>query len=254
MPLPNGLSLLACSLLAGCLAGACGDSPPAAGAGTPPDPAPPPRAAAVAPDTPGTARPPADATSRTAAADSTVPVVVFLGDSISAGLHLPANEAFPAVLQRRLSDTTPFVLRNAGVSGDTTSGGLRRLSWVLRQRPAVVVIELGGNDGLRGVAVPLIEKNLRAIIAGVRDAGARVLLLGMRMPPNYGEAYAGAFHAAYVGVARDLDVPLVPFFMEGVAGDPAMNLADGLHPTAAGHERLADNVAPSLRALLTPPD
>ncbi len=180
-----------------------------------------------------------------------VPKVVFLGDSISAGLHLPGDQAFPAIVQRRLAEQgAPFQLANAGVSGDTSAGGLRRVDWVLKQAPAVVVIELGGNDGLRGQPVAAIEQNLREIIARVRAKDARPLLLGLRLPPSYGAEYARAFDAIYPRLAQELEVAYVPFFMAGVAGVPDLNLEDGLHPTRAGHERLADNVAPALKQLL----
>lgn len=179
------------------------------------------------------------------------PRVVFLGDSISAGLHLPASAAFPAVLARRLATAGhPFTLVNAGVSGDTTSGGLRRVDWLLRQRPQIVVIELGGNDGLRGVELAHIEANLRAIIDKVRKAGATPLLLGMRLPPNYGADYVSAFDDLYPRLSRELDLAFVPFFMKDVAGDPDMNLEDGLHPTEAGHERLATRIQPVLQTLV----
>lgn len=179
------------------------------------------------------------------------PLVVFLGDSISAGLHLPADQAFPAVLQRELTaQGNPFRLVNAGVSGDTTAGGLARVDWILKQRPDVVVVELGGNDGLRGQDLANVEANLRAIVTRVGAAGARVLLLGVRIPPSYGATYADGFAAIYPRVASEMGVPLVPYFMEGVGGVPEMVLEDGLHPTARGHEKLAANVAAALRTEL----
>jgi acyl-CoA thioesterase-1 len=182
---------------------------------------------------------------------ATLPKVAFLGDSISAGLHLAQDQAFPALLARRLqAQPLAFELINAGVSGDTTAGGLRRVDWILKQRPAVVVVELGGNDGLRGVALATIEQNLRAILEKVRAAGAAALLLGMRLPPNYGADYVAGFEAIYPRVASELGAALVPFFMDGVAGVPELNLEDALHPTAKGHERLADNVEPALRGVL----
>ena len=179
------------------------------------------------------------------------PLVVFLGDSIAAGLHLAAGEAFPAVLQRELAaDGLPFRLVNAGVSGDTSAGGLRRVEWLLDQDPDVLVVELGGNDGLRGQPTEAVEANLRAIAATARERGARVLLLGVRLPPNLGKEYVEAFEAVYPRLAEELDLAFVPFFMEGVAGEPELNLSDGLHPSAAGHRLLAEHVEPALRALL----
>lgn len=179
------------------------------------------------------------------------PKVAFLGDSISAGLHLPSDQAFPAVLQRKLAARgKPFELMNAGVSGDTTAGGLRRVDWILKQKPALVVVELGANDGMRGQPVAEIEQNLRAIVERIRERGAQVLLLGMRIPPSYGQSYAEAFAAIYPGIAQALKVDLVPFFMESVATDPKLNLPDGIHPTREGHERLAESVAGPLEQAL----
>jgi acyl-CoA thioesterase-1 len=178
------------------------------------------------------------------------PAVLFLSDSIGAGLHLAEHQAFPAVLQRRLvAAGHPFRLVNASESGRTTAGGVGALDWTLRSEPDLVVIALGGNDGLRGVPVAEVERNLRTMIARVRAAGARVLLLGIRLPANYGD-YGAAFDALYPALAAELRVDFLPFYMEGVGGVPELNLADGLHPTPAGHERLADNVAPALLAAL----
>lgn len=179
------------------------------------------------------------------------PKVVFLGDSISAGLHLSAEEAFPAVLERRFAASpTPFRLINAGVSGDTTAGGVRRLDWLLDQNPDVIVVELGANDGLRGVDADEIEKNLREIVRRAKAADVKVLILGMKLPPNYGLPYTAKFEALYEKIADDEDVPLVPYFMKGVAGDPTKNLEDGIHPTEKGHEMLADNVEDALSKVL----
>lgn len=182
---------------------------------------------------------------------SDAPLVVVLGDSIAAGLHLSEGEAFPALLQRELASAgTPFRLVNAGVSGDTSAGGLRRIDWILKQKPDVLVVELGGNDGLRGQEPAGIEANLRGIVTRAKEAGARVVLLGMQIPTSYGADYAGAFAALYSRLAKELDVALVPEFWAGVGGVPEMALEDGLHPTAAGHARLARNVAPVLKRVL----
>ncbi len=180
------------------------------------------------------------------------PLVVFLGDSISAGLHLSSNQAFPAVLQAEFARRErPFRLVNAGVSGDTSAGGLERIDWLLKQKPSLVVLELGGNDGLRGQDLAAIEANLRGIVAKTRAAGAEVLLLGMRIPPSYGKDYSEGFAALYGRIAKDMNVPSVPFFMERVGGVPELLLEDGLHPNARGHEILAENVAPKLLELLS---
>jgi acyl-CoA thioesterase-1 len=182
------------------------------------------------------------------------PAVAFLGDSISAGLHLAADEAFPARVHDKLAaHGVHFRLLNAGLSGDTSAGGLRRVDWILKQSPVLVVIELGGNDGLRGVPIASIEANLRGIITKVREHGVRVLLLGMRIPPSYGAEYTQSFADMYPRLAAELGVPLVPYFMEGVAGVPELNLEDGLHPTARGHEKLAETVAPRVAQLLGTP-
>lgn len=179
------------------------------------------------------------------------PTVVFLGDSISAGLHLGSDAAFPALVQRSLAAAgLPFELINAGVSGDTSAGGVRRLDWLLAREPAVVVVELGGNDGLRGLDPAQVEANLRLIVAGVREAGARVLLLGMRLPPSLGADYVERFEGLYPRLAEELELAFVPYFMEGVGGVPEFNLSDGLHPNFEGHRRIARRVARSLGPLL----
>jgi acyl-CoA thioesterase-1 len=179
------------------------------------------------------------------------PVVAFLGDSLTAGFGLEKDQAFPALVGERLDEAgLPVRVVNAGVSGDTSAGGLRRLEWVLRQRPDVLVVALGGNDGLRALPVERLEANLIDIVRTARKAGARVLLLGVRMPPSHGKAYKESFEAVYPRVARELDVPLVRYMLEGVAGDPALNLPDGIHPTAKGHRIIADNVFPAVAELV----
>jgi acyl-CoA thioesterase-1 len=139
---------------------------------------------------------------------------------------------------------------NAGISGDTTSGGLQRLPWILKQNPRIVVVQLGANDGLRGLPTESTESNLRRIIEAVLNSGAKVLLLGMQVPTSYGEEYANAFTAIYPSLAADLKVAFVPFFMDGVAGHADLNLKDGIHPTARGHELLAENVQTALLELV----
>jgi acyl-CoA thioesterase-1 len=182
---------------------------------------------------------------------SDAPLVVVLGDSIAAGLHLSVDEAFPAVLQRDLvAAGTPFRLVNAGVSGDTSAGGLRRVDWVLKQKPDVLIVELGGNDGLRGQDLAGVEANLHGVVTRAKDGGARVLLLGIQIPTSYGADYAGRFAAMYARVAQDLGVDFVSEFFAGVGGVPDMTLEDGLHPTAAGQVILARNVAPVLTRVL----
>jgi acyl-CoA thioesterase-1 len=180
------------------------------------------------------------------------PKVAFLGDSISAGLHLPAAQAFPAVLRERLAARgLPFQLLNAGVSGDTTAGGLRRADWLLKQSPSIVVVELGANDSMRGQPIASIEQNLRGILEKLRARGATPLLLGMRIPTSYGPEYAAQFEAIYPRIAKELDVAFVPFFMDGVAGVAEQNLEDGIHPTPEGHVRLAQTCEEALAKLVT---
>ncbi len=177
-------------------------------------------------------------------------LVVFLGDSLTAGLGLEEEQAYPAVVGSLLA-AEGFDLRvvNAGVSGDTTAGGVARLDWLLRQEPDVLVVSLGANDGLRGLAVERSEENLRRIVERARRAGARVLLCGMLMPPNYGP-YAEEFNAVFPRLAAELEVSLVPFLLEGVAARPELNLADGMHPNVEGQRRMAQTLLPYLRPLV----
>lgn len=185
------------------------------------------------------------------AASQELPLVVFLGDSLTAGYGLPQAEAYPALLQQQLAQAgLPFRGVNAGVSGDTSAGGVERLDWLLRQHPDVLVLELGANDGLRGLPAEHTESNLRQIIERTLAAGTRVLLLGMQVPTNYGPEYASEFAGIFPALAEATGVPLVDFLLDGVGGRPELNLADGIHPTAAGHHILADNVRPELEALL----
>ena len=185
------------------------------------------------------------------AADSSAPLVAFLGDSLTAGLGLPRDSAYPAVLERTLREEGhPIRVLNAGVSGDTSAGGLNRLPALLAQHPHVLVVALGGNDGLRGLPVASIRKSLETIVKAAQEDGVAVLLLGLKMPPNYGPEYTESFARMYGEVADELDVPLVPFMLQGVAGDPELMQGDGLHPTAEGQKLVAGNVLPALRGLL----
>jgi len=180
-------------------------------------------------------------------------VVVALGDSLTAGLGVAADEAFPARLQARLrAEGYDYRVVNAGVSGDTTAGGLRRVDWALRAHPDVVIVALGANDGLRGQSPPAIRANLEEIVARLQAAGVRVLLVGMRLPPNYGAEYTKEFEAVFPAVARRAKITLMPFLLDGVAADPRLNQADGIHPTAAGQQMIADRLWPYLRSLLRP--
>lgn len=185
-----------------------------------------------------------------AAASEEPPLVLFLGDSLSAGYGLGEELAFPRRVEETLDEMgIPVRVVNAGVSGDTTAGGLARLDWLLRLEPAIVVVELGGNDGLRGLEVGVTEANLREIVAQCRASGAEVLLLGMRMPPNFGD-YAVAFENVFRTVAEETDIAWVPFLLEGVGGRVELNLPDGIHPNEEGHRILARTVTPPLVELL----
>lgn len=180
------------------------------------------------------------------------PVVLILGDSLSAGYGISTDEGWVALLQARIaSEVLPHEVINASVSGETTAGGLARLPRLLEShQPAVLVIELGANDGLRGVPLSVFRENLEALIRGGRDAGARILLLGVRLPPNYGAAYTEGFQAVYAEVAEGLGVALVPAFLKGIAEDWALMQSDGLHPKSQAQGLILDNVWPALRPLL----
>jgi acyl-CoA thioesterase-1 len=182
------------------------------------------------------------------------PVLVALGDSLTAGFGVVPDEAYPARLQARLRrEGYPHRVVNAGVSGDTSAGGLRRVDWILRNRPTVVIVALGANDGLRGQSVAALRANLDQIVTRLHAAGVRVLLAGMRVPPNYGDAYARDFAAVFPEVARRHKIPLMPFLLEGVAAVARLNQGDGIHPTAEGHQMIADRLWPYLRPLLEAP-
>jgi acyl-CoA thioesterase-1 len=181
-------------------------------------------------------------------------VIVALGDSLTAGLGVAQEEAYPALLQARLRrEGLGYRVVNAGVSGDTSAGGRRRVDWVLRSKPEIVIVALGANDGLRGLAVDSLRDNLEAIVERLQAAGVRVLLVGMRVPPNYGDTYARAFAAVFPTVARRTGVPLAPFLLDGVAANPRLNQPDGVHPTADGQRVIADKLWPYLRPLLAKP-
>lgn len=171
------------------------------------------------------------------------PLVIFLGDSLTAGLGLPADDAFPALVGKSLAAAGhPARVVNAGVSGDTTTGGLERAPALMEQKPAVLVVGLGANDAFRGQPVARIEANLREIIRRGKAGGARVLLLGMRIPTNYGPEYTEAFAAMYPRVAAAEKVDLMPFLLDGVAGIADLNLDDGIHPNREGQRIVADHV------------
>jgi len=180
------------------------------------------------------------------------PVVLVYGDSVSAAYGIPREAGWVALLERRLADRQPaWRTVNASVSGETTAGGLARLPAVLeRHRPAIVILELGANDGLRGLPVEQTSANLKAMIALAKKRNARVLLVGMQLPPNYGSRYAREFRALYPAVAKQSGIALVPFLMAGIATQPEMFQADGLHPVAKAQPKLLETVWQGLKGML----
>ena len=194
-----------------------------------------------------------------AAAAPSPRIVLFLGDSITAGYGLELSQAYPALIQQRINkEGLNFKVINAGQSGDTSAGGLARMDWLLKNKIDVLVLELGGNDGLRGLPVEVIRKNLQAIIDRARKQypQIKIVVAGMKMPPNMGGQYSREFEAMFAALAKKNNAALIPFILEGVGGVRQMNLPDGIHPTAGGHEIVAENVwtvlAPVLRSIQSP--
>ena len=187
-----------------------------------------------------------------AAAAVNRPRIVILGDSLTAGLGLPREEAYTTLLQERLdAESLNYEIVNAGVSGDTSAGGLSRLDWALDGDVRVLLVALGGNDALRGLPIAELKGNLSTIIERAQQRGVQVVLAGMEAPPNFGQAYTVSFHQIYPDLAAKYGIPLVPFLLEGVAGIESLNQRDGIHPTAEGARKIADNVWPVLRPMLT---
>ncbi len=195
---------------------------------------------------------PATAYAQATAARQTQPVkIVVLGDSLSAGLGLSAPATFPARLQKALQSKGIAVdMTNAGVSGDTSSGGRDRLDWSVPVGTQAVIVELGANDALRGVDPKVTRSALTDILTRLKARGIAVLLCGMYAPPNYGSDYAARFNAIYPDLAASFGVPLYPFFLEGVATEAKLNQADGLHPTADGIDVIVKNILPTVEAFL----
>jgi acyl-CoA thioesterase-1 len=180
-----------------------------------------------------------------------LPKIVALGDSLTAGSGLAPSESYPSLLQKRLdAEGLQYEVVNAGLSGDTSAGGMRRVDWALDGDVKVVILELGANDILRGQPVNEMKKNLAQIIQRVKDRGAKVLLAGMEAPTNSGPEYRRQVHDAFPELAREYDVPLIPFFLEGVAGIPSLNQRDGIHPNAEGTRIVVETVYQSVRPLL----
>lgn len=180
------------------------------------------------------------------------PVILVVGDSLSAGYGVPVDATWVALLQRRLTQQGyGYRVVNASVSGETTGGARARLPRALElHRPAIVVLELGGNDGLRGLPLRQVRENFEAMIAAAKHAGARIVLIGMRMPTNYGPDYTSEFHGLYGELAQKHRAPVVDFFLDGVALDDELMQADGIHPTAAAQPRLLDNMWPALKQVI----
>jgi acyl-CoA thioesterase-1 len=179
------------------------------------------------------------------------PKIVALGDSLTAGLGLLEAQAYPAILQQRLvAEGYDFEVVNAGVSGDTSAGALRRLDWALEGDVRVLIVAVGANDGLRGLSVAEMKRNLAEIVSRARARNVTAILAGMEAPPNYGREYALAFHQAFGDVARQERVALVPFLLDKVAGRGELNQEDGIHPNAQGAQIVADNVWTVLRPIL----
>jgi acyl-CoA thioesterase-1 len=181
----------------------------------------------------------------------TAPRLVVLGDSLTAGLGLQQNEAYPALLGKKLKEKGyDWEVVNAGVSGDTSGDGRQRVGWALEGDARILIVALGANDGLRGLPVGQMKENLQTIIDRGRQRGIAVLLVGMEAPPNYGDRYTKEFREVYSELARRNKVEFVPFLLEGVAGASRLNQSDGIHPTNAGAERIADHLWPTLEKML----
>jgi len=240
MSIPRGparaLALLAsCLVAAACSRSGCAAGPQereAGGAGAPPQ-------TRSTPDVPNLK------------AEASRPKIVALGDSLTIGYGLLESEAYPALLQKHIdAEGYNFEAENAGVSGDTSAGGLRRLDWAIQGDVRDLIVALGGTDALRGLSVAEMTSNLSAIIERARSRGITVILAGMEAPPNYGQEYAVAFRQAYRDLARRHRVLLVPFLLDKVAGVPELNQADGIHPNAHGAQIIADTLWRVLKPLL----
>lgn len=171
--------------------------------------------------------------------------ILFFGDSITAGLGVEPNQAFPALIQQKIDSLgLNYEVINAGLSGETSAGGLRRIDWVLQRDIDIMILELGGNDGLRGIEISSTKENLQQIIdkAKAKNPEMKIIIAGMQVPPNLGQDYAEEFHDIFPELAQENDLPLIPFILDGVGGEPELNQPDGIHPTAKGHIIVAENV------------
>jgi acyl-CoA thioesterase-1 len=180
-------------------------------------------------------------------------VILFLGNSLSAGLGVDPSQAFPALIQKKIEEKKlNYKVINAGLSGETSAGGLRRVDWLLKQKVDILVLELGGNDGLRGISTETMQSNLQAIIdrAKAKYPNIKIVIAGMQAPPNLGTEYTSAFKAVFPELAKKNRAALIPFLLEGVGGNPKLNLPDGIHPTAEGHKVIAETVWKTLEPIL----
>jgi acyl-CoA thioesterase I len=192
------------------------------------------------------------ATATPAATPDRRPVIVAFGDSLTAGYGLPEDQCFTALLQRKIDDKGyGYRIINAGVSGDTSAGGVGRIDWALEGAVKFLILELGGNDGLRGQPVTEMKKNLADIIERAQARGVTVILAGMEAPPNLGEEYTGEFRQAYRELAKKYELTLIPFILDGVAGRRDMNQPDGIHPNADGEKVMTENVWREIEPLLS---
>ena len=188
-----------------------------------------------------------------AAPNKTTPNILILGDSLSAGFMLEKGSEWPALLQKKLDNAQlNYQVINASISGETSLGGLSRLKKLLKKhQPQWLILELGANDGLQGLSITQFKKNMQTIIELTQQQQASVLLLGMHIPPNYGKRYSKSFHEVYLTLQADYNLPLVPFFLEGIAGVPSLNLTDGIHPTAQAQPLVLNNIWPQLNLQLS---
>ncbi|HEY0680231.1 MAG TPA: arylesterase [Chitinophagaceae bacterium] len=187
--------------------------------------------------------------------DTATKTILFFGNSLTAGYGLEPSQAFPALIQQKLDSLDlPYKVINAGVSGETSAGGNGRIDWILQQSPDIFVLELGANDGLRGIPVTETKKNLQSIINKVKekDPSTRIIIAGMMMPPNMGQQYTSEFRAIFPELAKVNKATLIPFLLEGVGGEARFNQQDGIHPTPEGHEIVAGNVWKVLQKFVQP--
>ena len=187
----------------------------------------------------------------TTLAGGSSPVILAFGDSLTAGFGVPDAQSYPAKLQKIIIENGyPHQVVNGGVSGDTTAGGVRRIKWLMKHNPEIVILELGANDGLRGLSLKEMESNLEQIIVICKEGGAKVLLTGMKVPPNYGEEYTVEFEKIYIRLAEKHKLSLVPFLLEGVAGRREYTQPDGIHPLGSGYSIVVQTIWKYLKTLM----